>query len=186
MALGKGYARQDCSLARALEVVGERWTLLVLRDCFYGVRRFGDLCAHLDIPRAVLAERLKALVAAGLLDRTPTATGHHYVLTDRALALWPAVFSLAQWGEQQFSSAGPRRVFSHAVCGTDLATTGACPTCASIPGPADLVIRNGPGADPTLRQDPVSMALRRRPHRLLTPLLPNLDTTAESAGGREA
>src|ERR671935_231865 len=52
--LGKEYAGQDCALARALEVVGERWTLLVVRDAFYGVRRFGDFQAHLDIPRALL------------------------------------------------------------------------------------------------------------------------------------
>ena len=68
MALGVDYARQDCSLARALEVVGERWTLLILRDCFLGVRRFSDFDAHLDISKAVLTQRLAALVEAGLLD----------------------------------------------------------------------------------------------------------------------
>ena len=62
MALGVDYVRQDCSLARALEVVGERWTLLILRDCFLGVRRFSDFEAHLDISKAVLTARLSALV----------------------------------------------------------------------------------------------------------------------------
>lgn len=170
MGLGKDYAAQDCSLARALEVIGERWTLLVLRDCFYGVRRFGDLCAHLDIPRAVLTDRLKALVSAGLLDRRAHATGHEYVLTDRGLTLWPAVFALAQWGEEHLApSQGPRRIFSHAACDADLESTGRCPACGTVPGPADLVVRPGPGADPLLRDDPVSAALRR-PHRLLTSL----------------
>ena len=65
MPLGTDYARQDCSLARSLEVVGERWTLLILRDCFLGVRRFSDFQAHLDISRAVLSARLDALVADG-------------------------------------------------------------------------------------------------------------------------
>ena len=74
MPLGTDYARQDCSLARSLEVVGERWTLLILRDCFFGVRRFSDFQAHLDISRAVLSARLDALVADGLLTRT--GTGH--------------------------------------------------------------------------------------------------------------
>lgn len=171
MGLGKGYSTQDCSLARALEVVGERWTLLVLRDCFYGVRRFSDLRDHLDIPRAVLTERLNSLVAAGLLHRRPHATSHDYVLTERGLALWPAVFALSQWGEQHLAHPqGPRRIFSHGACGTDLAPTGLCPGCGTVPGPADLVVRHGPGADPTLRSDPVSIALRR-PHQLLTPLL---------------
>jgi DNA-binding HxlR family transcriptional regulator len=69
MPLGSDYEGQDCALARALEVVGERWTLLVLRDCLFGVRRFSDLLAHLDISRAVLAARLADLVDAGLLER---------------------------------------------------------------------------------------------------------------------
>jgi DNA-binding HxlR family transcriptional regulator len=71
MALPNDYAGQACSLARTLEVVGERWTLLIVRDAFYGVRRFGDFAAHLGIPRAVLAERLKSLTAAGVLARVP-------------------------------------------------------------------------------------------------------------------
>jgi DNA-binding HxlR family transcriptional regulator len=170
VALGKSYVRQDCSLARALEVVGERWTLLLVRDCFYGVRRFGDLQAHLDIPRAVLTERLNAMVAAGLLVRRPSGGRHEYVLADPALALWPAVFALAQWGEQYWSPAGPRRIFSHAACGTDVGPRGLCPFCHDVPEPADLLVRPGPGADPTARADPVSIALRR-PHQLLTPLL---------------
>lgn len=69
MALGKNYDGQDCSLAKALEVIGERWTLLVVRDAMYGVRRFGDFQVHLDIPRAVLSQRLATLVAAGVLGR---------------------------------------------------------------------------------------------------------------------
>ena len=171
MALGKDYAAQDCSLARALEIVGERWTLLVLRDCFYGVRRFGDLHAHLDIPRAVLTQRLKSLTAAGLLERRAHGSSHEYVLTDRGVSLWPAVFTLAQWGEQHLSpDAGPRRLFSHAACGTDLEPSGLCTACRTVPGAEDLLVRNGPGADPTLRTDTVSRALRQQPHRLLTPL----------------
>src|SRR2546423_15667325 len=69
--LGKDYEGQDCSLARALEVVGERWTLLIVRDAFYGVRRFSDFAAHLDIPRAVLSDRLAGLVEDGLMQRRP-------------------------------------------------------------------------------------------------------------------
>src|ERR1700753_1084550 len=75
MALPNDYAGQACSLARALEIVGERWTLLIVRDAFFGVRRFGDFAAHLGIPRAVLAERLKSLTAAGVLARVPAQAG---------------------------------------------------------------------------------------------------------------
>ncbi len=107
MPLGTDYTRQDCSLARALEVIGERWTPLILRDCFLGVRRFSDLQAHLDISRAVLSTRLDALVAEGLLERS--GEGHpEYSLTDDALALWPALFALTQWGDRRTTPRGRR------------------------------------------------------------------------------
>ncbi len=170
MPLGTGYRRQDCSLARALELVGERWTLLILRDCFLGVRRFSDLLAHLDVSRGVLADRLDSLVGHGLLRRT--GTGHQeYELTDAALDLWPALYALLQWGERRTApSAGPRRFYTHLDCGR-LGGDARCETCGEQPGPGDVVLSPGPGADPTLRDDPVSRALRR-PHRLLEPLRP--------------
>src|SRR3954447_7007537 len=117
MALGVDYLAQDCSLARALEIVGERWTLLILRDAFFGVRRFSDFAAHLDISKAVLSQRLASLVEAGLLRRSSTGGHAVYEVTEEALALWPAVFALTQWGEQQTSPDRPRRVFTHADCG---------------------------------------------------------------------
>ena len=82
--LGKDYQRQDCSLARALEVIGERWTLLIVRDAFYGVRRFNDFQVHLDIPKAVLSDRLSGLADDGILERRrdPDHAGRHiYELT---------------------------------------------------------------------------------------------------------
>src|SRR5688500_12687110 len=88
MPLGTDYAGQTCSLARTLEVVGERWTLLIVRDLFFGVRRFSDLQRHLDIPRAVLSARLAALVEAGIVEPDP------YRLSERGEELWPAVHAL--------------------------------------------------------------------------------------------
>lgn len=172
MALGKDYPRQDCGLARAMEIIGERWTLLVLRDCLLGVRRFSDLRIRLDAPRAVLAERLSALVAAGLLERRPYRTGRdEYLPTERALALWPAIHGLICWGEQQSpASGGRRRLFQHADCGTDLDESARCPRCATLPAPSDVITRPGPGIDLALRRtDSVSIALRE-PRRLLTPV----------------
>ena len=117
MPLGTDYARQDCSLARSLELVGERWTLLILRDCFLGVRRFSDFQAHLDISRAVLATRLDALVADGLLDpdrlRSPGVRAHRR----RRSALWPALFALVQWGDRRTTPGAPRRLYRHVGCG---------------------------------------------------------------------
>ena len=71
MPLGREYAGQNCALARSLEVVGERWTMLILRDLFFGVRRFGALQSHLDIPRAVLSARLASLIEHGVVERRP-------------------------------------------------------------------------------------------------------------------
>jgi len=168
MPLGTDYAGQDCSVARALEVVGERWTLLILRDAFLGVRRFSDFQAHLDISRAVLATRLEALVEDGLLRRT--GTGHpEYELTETGLGLWPALFALLQWGDQLTSPGVPRRLYRHVGCG-ELGTDGHCTTCGEAPAPADIEARPGPGADASVRDDPVSVALRE-PHRLLTPVI---------------
>lgn len=167
--LGKDYRRQDCSLARALEVLGERWTLLVIRDAFFGVQRFNDFQAHLDIPKAVLSDRLAGLVEEGILARAPDpahAGRHLYRLTDSGRDLWPAVHALLAWGDRH---RGPNsRTFSHSVCGTRLEPSGACPTCGVTPGPEEILMqrrrRRGPARD-----DPVTRALLE-PHRLLEPL----------------
>src|ERR1700744_2258505 len=110
MPLRKDYSGQRCSLAKALEVVGERWTLLIVRDAFFGVRRFGDFADHLEIPRAVLSERLTSLVDAGVLERVDGDHGHtEYVLTDKGLALQPVLRTLLAWGDDYYSPKGPRR-----------------------------------------------------------------------------
>lgn len=168
MALGQGYAQQHCSLARALEVVGERWTMLVLRDCFFGVQRFSDFQAHLDIPRAVLGARLRDLVDAGVLRREPYAPGREsYRLTERGIALWPAMFALMEWGA---AGSTRTRVFRHVDCG-DLGTTGVCSVCGVTPAVGDLEIRPSPDSLRFRRRtDPVSVALLS-PHRMLEPLL---------------
>ncbi|HEX4473169.1 MAG TPA: helix-turn-helix domain-containing protein [Nocardioides sp.] len=167
MPLGTDYARQDCSLARSLEVVGERWTLLILRDAFFGVRRFSDFQAHLDISKAVLSTRLDGLVADGLLTRT--STGHpEYEPTEDALGLWPVLYALGQWGDRRTTPGLPRRLYRHVGCG-DLSPAGSCLSCGRSPAPGDIEVRPGPGSDPTRRDDPVSVALRE-PHRLLEPL----------------
>ena len=92
MPLGLDYATQDCSLARSLEMVGERWTLLILRDCFFGVRRFSDFQHHLGISKAVLTDRLAGLVDDGLLVRTPQGGREEYTLLGewtRIVLFWP-------------------------------------------------------------------------------------------------
>jgi DNA-binding HxlR family transcriptional regulator len=170
MPMGTDYAGQACSMARCLEIVGERWTLLILRDLFFGVRRFSDLQRHLDVPKAVLSGRIATLVERGLVERRPYARGRdELVLTSRGEDLWPAVHALMQWGEKHMSPGGPRRVFVHVACGTELGPTGWCPRCEAEPPAAELEMRLGPGATPPARDDAVTLALRE-PRRLLTPL----------------
>ncbi|MGH4032695.1 winged helix-turn-helix transcriptional regulator [Actinomycetota bacterium Odt1-20B] len=171
MALGKDYAAQECSIARALEVVGERWTLLVIRDALYGVRRYNDFLVHLGIPRAVLASRLQALTAAGILEKRPCAQAprrHEYVLTEQGCALWPTLRALGSWGRDNFSDAEPLRYFRHAACGTELGAYGECPRCGAVVPVPDVEMVPGPGLDPD-PVDPVSRALLA-PRRLLQPV----------------
>ena len=167
--LGKDYERQDCSLARALEVIGERWTLLIVRDAFHGVRRFSDFQAHLDIPRAVLSDRLSGLVEDGVLERhpDPTHAGRSlYELTPAGRDLWPALHALLVWGGRYRSPNS--RVFRHAACGTPLNDAGYCTECDTTPGPEDIIAEpRSQGA--AGRDDPVAIVLRA-PHRLLEPI----------------
>ncbi|MEU8762106.1 helix-turn-helix domain-containing protein [Streptomyces sp. NPDC048659] len=178
MALGKDYATQQCSIARALEIVGERWTLLVVRDAFYGVRRYKDFLDHLGAPRAVLAARLQTLVDAGVLDRRryqESPPRDEYVLTARGIALWPVLRSLGLWGREELTGTAPMRHFHHLDCGTELGPHGECPACRIPVHPADIEMRPGAGLDPD-PADPVGRALLT-PRRLLVPL----ETARESA-----
>jgi DNA-binding HxlR family transcriptional regulator len=167
--LGRDYEAQDCSLARALEVVGERWTLLIVRDAFYGVRRFNDFQAHLDVPRAVLSDRLSGLVEAGILVRRPDPErrgAQVYELTGAGRELWPALYALLVWGDRyRYRNA---RAYRHAACGSPLDERGRCAKCGLTPGPEDIVSEPRRGRGKT-RTDPVALALQK-PHRLLEPL----------------
>ncbi|MFD9906760.1 winged helix-turn-helix transcriptional regulator [Streptomyces sp. NPDC059063] len=172
MALGKDYAAQECSVARALEVVGERWTMLVVRDALYGVRRYNDFLVHLGIPRAVLAARLQTLTDAGVLEKRPAADAprrHEYVVTERGRALWPTLRALGVWGRDAFNSAAPLRYFRHAECGAELGVVGECPACGRLVPVEDVEMLPGPGLDPE-PVDPVSRALLG-PRRLLQPVV---------------
>ncbi|MFF0425171.1 winged helix-turn-helix transcriptional regulator [Streptomyces sp. NPDC004520] len=175
MTLPRDYRGQTCALARSMEIVGERWTLLILRDAFYGVRRFGEFAAHLGVPRAVLTDRLAALTEAGVLARRPEpGTGRRevYGLTPKGVALWPAVRALTVWGEEFYAAeGGPRRVFLHAADEAPLEPDGRCTACGAAAPVQDVLVAPGPGLAPAAPDaDPVTAALAR-PHRLLTPLL---------------
>jgi DNA-binding HxlR family transcriptional regulator len=168
--LGNDYDLQDCSLARALGVLGERWTLLIVRDAFYGVRRFNDFQAHLDVPRAVLADRLAGLVEDGVLEHRADPEGTRrqvYDLTPAGRELWPAIYALLVWGDRHRYRNS--RTFKHAACETALDEAGHCAKCGLRPGPEDILSVPRRSRGRARRDDSVAIALRR-PHRLLQPL----------------
>jgi DNA-binding HxlR family transcriptional regulator len=173
VALPREYAAESCPIARTLEVVGERWTLLVVRDAFYGVRRFTDFQTHLDIPKAVLADRLSLLVDEGVLDKAAGGRGRdEYVLTPKGMRLWPTLWSLVSWGNENYVEPAQRRNYRHADCGGAIGPDRSCSSCGELPDVADLVVH--PPRRPrerATRDDPVSEALRQ-PHRLLEPIHP--------------
>lgn len=171
MALPREYTAESCPIARSLEVVGERWTLLIVRDAFYGARRFSEFQAHLGIPKAVLADRLVLLAAEGVLTKT-SAGGRHeeYVLTDKGRRLWPTIWSLITWGNENYVETPTRRTYRHAGCGGTIRPDGICAVCDRQPAVHDLVVHPPRRPrDEVRREDSVSLVLQR-PHRLLEPI----------------
>jgi DNA-binding HxlR family transcriptional regulator len=136
-----------CSVARSLSVVGDRWTLLVLRDAFLGARRFEDFSA-VGLTRHRLADRLKRLVAAGVLARVPyqeRPPRFEYRLTDKGRDLWPVIVSLTRWGDRWMAGDdGPPVVLVHRACGHTVMPQLACPQCAAPLTARDMRARPGP------------------------------------------
>jgi DNA-binding HxlR family transcriptional regulator len=122
----------DCSIAASLSFVGDRWTLLILRDAFRGVRRFGDFCADLGIARNILTDRLEKLVEAGILVRVPyqeRPLRHEYRLTEKGRDLSPALVALMRWGDRWALGGEPPTLLVHDACGTELEQLLRCPAC---------------------------------------------------------
>lgn len=133
-----------CSVARATEVLGDRWTVLVLRDLFNGIRRFDDLAAHLGIARNVLARRLAALADAGVVTRTPyrepgRRERHEYRLTAAGRDLRPVLLALTAWGDvHRPDPQGPPLRFEHDGCGAPVGLELRCAHGHTVP-PRELV-----------------------------------------------
>jgi len=150
--LPRTYDGQRCSIARALEVLGDRWTLLVIRDAFLGVRRFDDFQRSLDVARNVLTDRLGRLVDEGILERRryqKRPERFEYRLTEKGLDLWPVTMSLLHWGDRHYLHPdGPPRVIRHRDCGGRPTRHLTCTRCGAELGPRDVVAQRGPGAAP--------------------------------------
>lgn len=172
MTLPSTYADRNCSLARTLEIVGERWTLLIIRDAFYGVRRFGDFAAQLKIPRAVLTARLKSLVQAGVLTRDDDGAGNvEYRLTAKGIGLWPAVHALMNWGDAHYSPAGARRTLRHDQDGGLIDHEGHCQDCGHLVPVPDIRTEPGPGYEPPQGGGDRFSSAFSTPRRLLEPIM---------------
>ena len=141
---------EACSVARTVSVIGDRWTLLILRDCFLRVRRFEAFQARLGITRHLLAARLKKLVEAGVLKKVPyqdRPVRHEYVLTPRGLDLHPVIMGIVHWGDAHMAGeAGRPLLHRHRQCGCLFDPVMVCSECAEPLAARDVLVEPGPGA----------------------------------------
>lgn len=142
--------RQHCSLARAVSVIGDRWTLLVLRECFLRVRRFEAFQASLGITRHVLADRLRKLVRAGVLRKVAYQSRprrYEYRLTDKGFDLFPIVLAIVHWGDRHLAGRrGPPVLHEHKGCGEIFQPLHVCSACGDLVTAREVRVRPGPGA----------------------------------------
>jgi DNA-binding HxlR family transcriptional regulator len=147
--LRNDYANQNCSIAGTLELIGERWTPLILRDAFMGVRRFDEFQGRLGIARNVLQSRLTRLVDEGILRRVPyqeRPPRHEYRLTRKGVELWPVIVALMKWGDRHLFPDGPPVILGHRDCGGEIDDRRICQACGKPLEPNDVEVRLGPGA----------------------------------------
>jgi DNA-binding HxlR family transcriptional regulator len=141
---------QVCSIARTLEVLGERWTLLVIRDVFNGRRRFDQIQENLGVARNVLSTRLARLVEEGILEKRAyqeRPPRYEYFLTEKGLDLWPVMISMLHWGDRHLAEdAGPPMLIRHKRCGGLVDDRGTCQSCGQRLGARDAYTEYGPGA----------------------------------------
>lgn len=142
------YDRSRCSVAGTLAVVGEKWSLLVMREAFLGVRRFADLQQALGAPKAVLTDRLATLVQEGLLSREPyreegARQRHEYRLTAKGRDLYPTLVALMQWGDRYLADGPPPLALEHAGCGAPVHVALVCADGHEVPGPREVLARPG-------------------------------------------
>ena len=152
---------QPCSIARALGELGERWTLLVLRDAMLGSRTFSDFAEGTGMARNILTQRLEQLVDAGILRRRAyqeKPARHEYLLTPKGLELFPVLMAIVRWGNRwRDDGLGIPIEHVHSTCGKPFEVRATCSECGEEVAPGDVLLRPGPSyADP----DPFPAAWR--------------------------
>lgn len=148
------YSTENCTLGRAMGILGERWTVVVLREIFVGIRRFEDIRRHSGIPRQVLTNRLAALVEQGMLRKVPyqaagERTRYEYRLTQQGLDLQPILVAISEWGDRYLADpGGPPIEFVHRDCGEQLHVELRCDADHRLDSPREVGNRPGPGVRP--------------------------------------
>ncbi|MET8777052.1 helix-turn-helix domain-containing protein [Nocardia sp. NPDC004654] len=159
------FAHWPCSFARTIDLLGDWWTPMVMREAFYGFRRFDEFQQELGIARNTLSERLRRLVEAGLLDKVLYETQPprcEYVLTESGRDFYTIVAAMTRWGDRWLAdSDGPPLVFHHEPCGHDSTAEVVCGHCREPIDVDDVVPRPGPGYPAKLLTRP---DVRRRFH----------------------
>ena len=150
------FEGQNCSIAGALAVLGERWTLLVMREVLLGRRRFEDIRRHTGVAKNILSDRLETLVDQGLLEHR----GAEYRPTAKGLDAQPVLAALMRWGDRHAAPDGPPRVMVHTECGHDAHAAVRCEHCDRDVPPRELRVRPGPGANADQRAEPLLPAPR--------------------------
>jgi len=146
------YDTENCTIGAAVGAIGEKWTFLILREAFNGVRRFDDMRRRTQAPRQVLSDRLSRLVADGMLYRVPyqergQRARHEYRLTQKGLDLYPVLVALMEWGDRYaVGPAGPQVQLTHRDCGADVQLQLSCADGHVLGSPRDVTPLPGPGA----------------------------------------
>jgi DNA-binding HxlR family transcriptional regulator len=147
--LGKTYDSEVCSAARALEVVGERWSLLIVRNAlFAGSTRYNDFLKRLGIATNILKNRLDGLVDAGIMERrsySPNSDLYEYLLTDKGRELVPVILALTEWGDRWMAPDGRPVLYSHSVCGGAISQQTNCANCGEVRDMGQVQGQPGPG-----------------------------------------
>ncbi|MGN6556871.1 MAG: winged helix-turn-helix transcriptional regulator [Solirubrobacterales bacterium] len=166
--LRRDYPGLDNSVAKALEVIGERWSLLIVRTVMHGNRRFSEMQESLGIARNVLSARLPRLVDEEILERraySESPPRYEYFLTQKGLDLWPALIALLAWGDRYSPNpGGPKRLIVHKECGGKISERGICERCGKVLTARDAKQVPGPGAEASRENsDPVPANASQRP-----------------------
>jgi DNA-binding HxlR family transcriptional regulator len=145
----KSFAGMNCSVAQCLEVVGEWWSMLIVRDAFLGVTRFDQFQERLGISRNILNQRLNRLIDTGVLTRTAYSEHpprYDYRLTEKGRDLWPVLTAMRQWGDRYAAPEGPPLQVVHRACGHVSEAIMTCSECGEALGPREVKAVAGPGA----------------------------------------